>query len=509
VLVALTLSAMSEVQGARIKGERNHDTLSTFHGHSHEVVLVKRAPYKRLIVVTDGTWLDSDNGKLNGELGIPSNVTRMTLAIKTESYDGVPQIVSYNSGVGSEGGVMNKMIAGSTGLSLSEGIREAYSFLCNNYESGDEIFLIGFSRGAFIARSVAGLISAVGVLTKNGLPYLPAIFRDVQFRHNPRYQSQNPDIPFPNKPSANDPRYAEELSKRGMTDLDVTVKAIGVWDTVGSLGIPRIGILTKLGIQPEQSRVMPFFDSKLSNRIENAFQALALDETRTSFSPSVWEKPPGNRTILRQVWFPGVHSNVGGGYDDQQLANITLSWMMAQFVPFLDMSPGYLLQEARENMAYYKAHHERARTWSFGTIYDSNSGLYVLGGSTRRTPGEYYAVDPDTGRTTGRPLRDTCEYMHPSVRVRMQLEGPGVGDHGTYDPKGLDNWKLVIKYSDGEERRPIIYWKSRSHETDVSTRILHESPLWSYERELLKLYPGIDRYILRPLPTRRGSLEDY
>jgi hypothetical protein len=101
--------------------------------------------------------------------------------------------------------------SGATGLSLGEHVREAYSFLCNNYASGDEIFLIGFSRGAFTARSVAGLISVVGLLTKKGLPFLPEIFRDVQFCKSPHYRPRNPDVPFPNKPRANDPRYAEEL----------------------------------------------------------------------------------------------------------------------------------------------------------------------------------------------------------------------------------------------------------------------------------------------------------
>ena len=105
----------------------------------------------------------------------------------------------------------NTQESGATGLSLGEHVREAYSFLCNNYAPGDEIFLIGFSRGAFTARSVAGLISAIGLLTKKGLPFLPEIYRDVQFRRSPHYQPRNSDIPFPNKPSANDPRYAEEL----------------------------------------------------------------------------------------------------------------------------------------------------------------------------------------------------------------------------------------------------------------------------------------------------------
>ena len=92
-------------------------------------------------------------------------------------------------------------------------MREGYSFLATNYSPGDEIFLIGFSRGAFTARSIAGLIGQVGLLTKSGLGYLADVFKDVQHQRDPHYLPKNPNIPFPNKPSAHDPRYAEELAR--------------------------------------------------------------------------------------------------------------------------------------------------------------------------------------------------------------------------------------------------------------------------------------------------------
>jgi hypothetical protein len=203
-----------------------------------------------------------------------------------------------------------------------------------------------------------------------------------------------------------------------------------------------------------------------------------------------------------------VHSSVGGGYDDQQIANVSLAWMMAQFAPFLDMYPDYILREEKENIQYYRAHHKKVQPWSFGTIYNSMTGIYVLGGSTTRTPGKYYAVDPDTGQTTNRPLRDTCEYMHPSVRTRIRLHGPGLEDQGRYDPKFLDDWTLVIKYQSGKDKKPMIYWKARFEETNVSTRILPESPLWNFERELLDLYKEMDKYVLHPPPTEESSRGD-
>jgi uncharacterized protein (DUF2235 family) len=341
-----------------------------------------RGMFKRLIVACDGTWLNSDDGEKNGELAIPSNVTRISRAIKSVSQDGIPQIVNYTSGVGTEGGPLYKLLSGTTGKGLPENVREAYAFLANNYHHGDEIFLIGFSRGAFTARSIAGLIGEIGLLTKKGLNDLPEVYEDVQHRRDPSYVPKHPDIPFPRKPSADDPRYGEEMERRGLTRLDIPIKAIAVWDTVGSLGIPRIGLLQRAGLQNRQSRATAFYDTKLSNCVENAFQALALDENRSSFSPAIWEKPEGNKTTLRQVWFPGVHANVGGGYDDMQLANITLAWMMSQLQPFLEMREEYLFEQDALNEDFYKESGQGIRPWSFGKIYNELKGVMAAGGRT-------------------------------------------------------------------------------------------------------------------------------
>jgi len=341
-----------------------------------------RGMFKRLIVACDGTWNDSDDGSKNGKLAIPSNITRISRAIKAVSQDGVQQIVHYHSGLGTEGTKFSRLLGGATGKGLSENVRESYSFLANNYHHGDEIFLLGFSRGAFTARSIGGLIGEIGLLTKKGLNALPEVYEDVQHRRDDNYVPEHPDIPFTRKPSASDPRYAQELERRGLTRLDIPIKVIGVWDTVGSLGIPRIGLLQRAGLQMRQSKATTFYDTKLDNCIENAFQALALDEQRSSFSPAVWEKPEGNRTTLRQVWFPGAHANVGGGYDDEQIANISLAWMMSQLEPFLDMRDEYLFEQDEQNEKYYRRVEGDIRPWSFGKLYSELTGLFALGGST-------------------------------------------------------------------------------------------------------------------------------
>ncbi|CAI6340396.1 unnamed protein product [Periconia digitata] len=463
-----------------------------------------RGMFKRLIVACDGTWMNSDNGMHNGKLSVPSNVTRMSRAIKAVSQDGIPQIVNYHFGIGSSGRPLNRLISGATGEGLAENVREAYSFLANNYHVGDEIFLIGFSRGAFTARSIAGLIGEVGLLTKKGLHALPEVFEDVKGRRDPKYFPKNPDVPFPNKPSASSPRYAQELERRGLTRLDICIKAIGVWDTVGSLGTPRIGWLTRVGLQSNESKEMSFYDTKLSSCIENAFQALALDERRSAFSPAVWEKPEGNQTTLRQVWFPGTHSNTGGGYDDQQLANITLAWMMSQLAPFLDMRMEYLFEQDDENAKYYKSMGEGVRPWGFGEIFNSMTGLFAMGGGATRTPGQYYATDPITNRPTARCLRLTNEYIHASARTRIRLNGPGIGDRGPYDCRALtDNYKLVVDYGTADPQRaadPEVHWKAKFRDMD-GARILPEAPLWGIEKEFARRDPQTFDYVKRPPAT--------
>jgi uncharacterized protein (DUF2235 family) len=166
-------------------------------------------------------------------------VSRLGWAVKDTSSDGIPQIVNYQAGVGSSGGPLTRIIGGATGQGLEENVRETYSFLAINYREGDEIFLVGFSRGAWTARSVAGMIGALGLLTRQGLPMFPEIYMDFEHRQDPNYVSRWPDVPFPDKPHFEDPAYIAELQRRGLTRRNVPIKVVGVWDTVGKRSSPH------------------------------------------------------------------------------------------------------------------------------------------------------------------------------------------------------------------------------------------------------------------------------
>lgn len=143
-------------------------------------------------------------------------MTRIARAIRPETDNGIPQIVYYQAGIGTEGSWWDHVYGGGTGTGLSENIREAYGFLAKNYMEGDEIFLIGFSRGAFTARSIGAMIASVGLLTTKGMEQFYPIFSDWENQVKPKdWKSPFPNQPFPNKRRVTDPSYTAELERVG------------------------------------------------------------------------------------------------------------------------------------------------------------------------------------------------------------------------------------------------------------------------------------------------------
>ncbi|CAG8954480.1 hypothetical protein HYFRA_00004392 [Hymenoscyphus fraxineus] len=508
-------------------------------------------PRKRLVLCCDGTWMDSGDAYTKpsannpqAKLQTPSNVTRICRALSKVGRDGVNQIIYYHAGVGTSPGVMSSL-TGALGKGISEHVREAYSFIATNYTSGDEIILVGFSRGAFTARSVAGMIENIGLLTRAGMDSFYAIFKDQENFRTPEYEDMFPNIPFSNKPKG--PHKAREYKNRledlGLTrvydanDFRICVTAIAVWDTVGSLGIPSVPILSVVG-SSQSTHEYKFYNTNLNGTVKHAFQALALDEQRKTFRPAVWERKSMDKTDrcdLRQVWFPGAHSNIGGGYDDQGMANISLAWMMDQLasigVTFLDEYIGIIF---KENVAYYEEaaqkplslfsgghrkpwaiksiyeKHKPIRPWGLGEIYNSTSGIYSLAGKQYRTPGFNVRSDPDSGQPTNSLLENTNERIHSSVRIRLELEGLGPDDNGLYKcPALLDESIWRLRHVRMRVNDPIPHgstWgagtpPTRSPETDLrwiweycgpeefapKQRYMIEEKLGPYERLLLSM----------------------
>ncbi|KAB5511165.1 hypothetical protein GE09DRAFT_1295662 [Coniochaeta sp. 2T2.1] len=297
------------------------------------------------------------------------------------------------------------------------------------------------------------------------------------------------------KPTTLQLGYTRDTHQDGVTPIKI--KALGVWDTVGTLGIPPAPVIGIRG-SADQWR---FTNTQISDRVENAFQALALDEPRYAFRPALWERIDGNQTNLKQVWFPGSHSNVGGSWPDQQIATISLAWMCDQLStagvgfshkrltavftaglrysathPFPSvpepLSPSGLLSFFRRTppplpWARPEVYHhtppltapvrdehpcdgtdrhpdasqtqlwDNARPWGLGQIPRPTSAVQLFAGTTVRRPGLGVRVDPDTNEPLDEPLLRTSERIHSSVRVRLACRGLGLDDGQTWGCDGL------------------------------------------------------------------------
>lgn len=256
---------------------------------------------RNLIVCCDGTWNASDNR--DGDALAPTNVRKLFEAVNLDSTTPV-QLTRYQSGVGT-GGLLDRVAGGLVGYGLSEDIRDCYQWLADKYQPGDRIFLFGFSRGAYTARSLGGLIGRYGLVD----------FSQHKQASRSELVKQIYCDGYKKSGECKDVHFHKDSN---------TVHFIGVWDTVGALGIPDDNLILDLLDNPDFYR---FHDTRISKQVKHARHAVALDEKRSSFTPTLWSKPPAG-VDLKQVWFPGAHSDVGGGYKETGLSDGALKWMI-------------------------------------------------------------------------------------------------------------------------------------------------------------------------------------
>ena len=324
-------------------------------------------PKKRLVVCCDGTWNNPEQHHV-------TNVVRTARAVRTADDEGVPQVVFYDWGIGSYG---DRVRGGLLGLGIDKNIQDAYRFLVHNYSAGDEIFLFGFSRGAYTARSLAGLIRNAGLVKKIHAHRIPAAYG--MYR-----RPAGPDVPT-------------ALAFRRDYSREVRVRFIGVWDTVGALGVPS-RIFEAMG----GNRRYAFHDTSLSRAIENACHAIAIDEERIDFEPTLWRRTPKRGQTIEQRWFAGVHGDVGGGNADPGLADVALHWIWSR--------------AARHGLVFDDEYrNSNVRPNPLGKLHRSWTGMYQLRGRRLRPIGT---------------LPPGLETVHSSVRER-QTGLPG------YHPENL------------------------------------------------------------------------
>ena len=224
---------------------------------------------------------------------------------------------------------------------------------------------------------------------------------------------------------------------------------------------------------------------------------------------------PTRLKLLKQCWFPGVHSSVGGGYSDTSIADITLAWMITQLSRHLTFDPKYVLRQQKQNERFYRNHSIPIQSWAMGQIKRSDAGLLnTITGRKVRTPGNYHEMDPETGHQTKTELINTCEFIHPFVRYRKQQRGPGLAKsdtdpgHGLYDPVALKGWEYYAPHeslpadkghavaNEAEKWDDWGRWFVRREDGSATMIVEERIEKHSEEMELLNAWPGVAEHVL-------------
>ncbi len=277
---------------------------------------------KWLIVCLDGTWNTTPSPD-SGQDEI-TNVLRFHDALASTSADGSEQHRRYDSGVGTNW--WEKLSGGGFGKGIDRHIKNAYRWLSENYNSGDHIAIVGFSRGAYAARSLVGLMRTCWLLDRNSV-HQAARKDSRRVEYATKYNGAMLSLSrlaygIYRDGAGADGNVARDFRERYAQEI--RVRFLGIWDTVGALGLP-IEVIKKW-LSPNR---YAFHDTKLSGIVEHAYHAIAIDEHRVEFAVTLWERKPEHHVdqIMEQCWFSGSHADVGGGYGDHSLADISLHWM--------------------------------------------------------------------------------------------------------------------------------------------------------------------------------------
>jgi hypothetical protein len=317
---------------------------------------------KRIVILIDGTW-NEEGTDFNTNIAKLDPSYGNAPLIKPKARDGTIQSVFYHKGVGADPELLKRLLGGAIGLGLKQIVQDAYQTLVNNYQDGDETYIVGFSRGAYAARALAGLIGTSGI-------------------QRPQVQDQKGfDIAWDHYRV--DPKVRIGLKAAGTSDtaaIDAfrsmrsqnaihsgnAIKCVGVFDTVGSYGVPA-----GIGLAPLARyfalATLGFHDTLFGEHIEVGLHALAVDERRRPFVPTFWTARKGQppRGHVEQTWFSGVHCNVGGGYPDAGLSDEALVWMISrmQALTGLEFDIPNVKSTLRPN--------------TNGEIYDSSKGWII------------------------------------------------------------------------------------------------------------------------------------
>lgn len=312
---------------------------------------------RHLVVCCDGTWNTPDQQQ-QGQPA-PTNVARIHHVVAERDN----QLRYYHPGVGTGPGLFDHLEGGLVGKGLSENIKSAYGWLARTYEPGDAVHLFGFSRGAFTVRSLSGMLKRCGLPATLKQAESTAFWAEVDRLFTDVYRAEADEAATP-----------------------VPIEFLGVWDTVGSLGIPDwLGPL-KL-VEDHVGHLPRFHDTKLGEHVRHARQALAIDEMRGPFMPTLWSGVAADRDVA-QVWFPGDHSDVGGGHDRTGLSDAALRWMIDQ------------CQAAVPDLVFDKAMYEQITPDAQDVLHNSLHSVYTVLCPAPRAFPFITAGSPDVAQST-------------------------------------------------------------------------------------------------------------
>ncbi len=418
---------------------------------------------KNIILCSDGT------GNKGGH-GADTNVFRLFNAVDIHDTN-AQQITFYDDGVGTSKNRYLKAISGAFGFGFKTNVRDLYEFLVRYYEpdEDDKVFLFGFSRGAATIRAFAGMVQECGLLDiKNPACQKDGKFDEEEFQKQIDLAMEAYEKIKTDKSLATTFKATAVKHHKNAPDGALQIEMIGVWDTVSALGFPQdwswafhwiFKVLDKLTESPFPHN---FYNYQLNKNVGHVYHALALDDERTTFHPKVWNEEDADRPKeIEQVWFAGVHSNVGGGYPRAGKSMVALDWMMAR--------------AAKHDVRFNKDVHDEVRASANvnGRLYDSRSGAAI-----------YYRYGP-------RDITELCKHVPGSVKIHDSVIDRITRGTSRYAPRSIpyeieivhtkiDGDSQTVKTAETEieyasNRREIwkwIAWRKRLYRVFIESTLL-------------------------------------
>ncbi|MGE5525077.1 MAG: DUF2235 domain-containing protein [Rhodospirillaceae bacterium] len=414
---------------------------------------------KNIVLLSDGT------GNSAGKL-FKTNVWRLyqALALSPPGSGAPKQIAYYDDGVGSSSFKLAAIVGGAFGWGLKRNVLDLYTFLCRNYEPGDRIYAFGFSRGAFTVRVLSGLITSQGLVAAASETELKRRALHAFQRYRERYRTPT-RVEIPLRALRNLFTGYRTRAEPVADERRPDIAFLGVWDTVAAYGLP-FDELTRAWNMVFRLSVP---DRHLSAKVKRACQALALDDERKTFHPVLWnelDQPDQNTTAthidqerLTQVWFAGAHSNVGGSYADDALANVPLHWMMQQA-----KKAGVVFKDGEIEKTAAAAN-------IYGRIYDSRR---AFGGAYRYLPRDVAVASHDIDNKN-----DHVVVMRPKIHESVLYRIAAGTDR--YAPIGLPPRYAVVTTQGDIHDMPAPGLPAIATETpaDGTVRCMFQQKVWN------------------------------